>query len=54
MKFDVGVDFSKILFGDDFTKEIVSRGRFLRSDKHNTGHAVWGRFLQGPISPAFR
>ena len=51
MKFEVGDDFSKILFGDDISREIVPRGRFLRRNRHL---AVWGRFLQGMISPAFK
>ena len=46
MKFEVGDDFSKILFGDDISREIVPMRRFLRRNRHL---AVWGRFLQGTI-----
>ena len=46
MKFEVGDDFSKILFGDDISREIVPNGRFLRRNHHL---AVWGQFLQGMI-----
>ena len=46
MKFEVGDDFSKILFADDISREIVPRGRFLRRNRHL---AVWGRFFQGTI-----
>ena len=45
MKFEVGDDF-KILFGDDISREIVPRGRFLCRNRHL---AAWGRFLQGTI-----
>ena len=34
MKFEVGDDFSKILFGDDISIEIVPRGQFLRRNRH--------------------
>ena len=43
MKFEVGDDFSKILFGGDISREIVPMPRFLRRNRHL---AVWGRFLQ--------
>ena len=42
----VGDDFSKILFGDYISREIVPMRRFLRRNRHL---AVWGRFLQGTI-----
>ena len=51
VKFDNWDDFSKISIGADFSREIGHRGRFLR---RNRPQAFWGRFLQGPISPAFR
>ena len=51
MKFEVGDDFSKILFGGDISREIVPMPRFLRRNRHL---AVWGRFLQGTISAAFK
>ena len=46
MKFEVGDDFYKILFGDDISREIVHRARFLRRNRHLE---VWGRFLHGTI-----
>ena len=42
----VGDDFSKILFGDYISREIVPMRRFLRRNRHL---AVCGRFLQGTI-----
>ena len=45
MKFEVGKDISKILFGD-ISKEVVPRIGFLRRNCHL---AVCGRFLQGTI-----
>ena len=44
MKFEVGDDFSKILFGDDISREIVPMRQFLRRNHHL---AVWGRFCPG-------
>ena len=46
MKFEVGDDFSKILFGDDISREIVPMRQFLRKNRHLE---IWGRFLQGTI-----
>ena len=46
MKFDVGVEFSKILFGDDFTKEIVSRVINITRAKQFGDDFSRGRFLQ--------
>ena len=34
MKFEVGDDFSKFLFGDDISREIVPMRRFLRRNCH--------------------
>ena len=45
MKFEVGDDL-KILFGDDISREIVPRGRFLHRNRHL---ADWGLFLKETI-----
>ena len=47
-KIELGYNFSKKLFGDDFSREFVYRGRFLR---RNRPQAVWGLFLLETISP---
>ena len=44
MKFQVGDDFSKILFGDDSSREIVP--------KQFGDDFSWGRFHQGTIFPS--